>query len=175
MNKVNKDFIDYFEETIDYPHPTASENILPLGTLYSYISNTFLNGWINYVKIIAAQLISRYEPYKNNQLSIENIQQNLDKYYHFDFNKNLSDDVLILAKNEDKYEPNYEPHWWFFWYDRDCSDCMIGRFKTEDYDEIVISLFKEYANERSKNLRYENSGQPAIEIPNSFFKGWIQG
>jgi len=186
-------FLDYFDEEEEYPSP--SESMLPLGMCYHFISTTFLNGWINYVKIISAQLISRYQDYQMNLMNLSKTES-LSKTTAFDLDigKYFGDDVLILAKtknphiivkscilcgNPDSVENKEGYTWWFFRYDKDCSDASIGRFETEDTDEAVIYSFKEFANELSydKESRYgsKNSGHPAIELPLKIFKGWISG
>ena len=42
------DFKEYFSYDVEYLDPAVDP--LPMGTEYSYISSTFLNGWINYHK-----------------------------------------------------------------------------------------------------------------------------
>ena len=166
---MKRPFNDYFIDQEEYPSPSAS--MLPLGVLYSYISTTFLNGWINYVKIISVRLISRYQ---NNAKNKEEVVALIARSpVHCDFSEALSDDVLILAKGKNRQGTIDE--WWFFWFDRDCSDSCIGRFSTSDTDTEVIASFAAYAEYRSQNMDYENSGYPAIEIPPAVFTGWIRG
>ena len=86
-------FINYMEDSIDYPNPT--ECMLDHNVCLDYISHTFLDGWINYVEIISANIITRYYDYKLN----------LDNYnrYKFPFHSNFAnfkDDVIILAKDK---------------------------------------------------------------------------
>jgi len=55
---------------LEYPDPT--QTMLELGLWHTYISSTFLNGWINYVKPIAASLITRYQGHSKN---LEQVQK----------------------------------------------------------------------------------------------------
>ena len=70
----------------------------------------------------------------------------------------LNDDCLILAKIKDGYI--------YFWYDKDCSDCSIGKFETDDSESEVIVEFEKMIDE---------SNHPKIEIPINLFTGWISG
>lgn len=49
----------YFPDNIDYPNVLGGE-ILPDGTLWSYVSSTFLNGFINYIQPVKCYLMNRY-------------------------------------------------------------------------------------------------------------------
>ena len=168
--------LKYFTDTISYPNP-ASGKILPTGTLYEYVSSTFLSGWINHVRPVKAFLITRYERHSQN-LQDATVLHAMG-HHHTDLSSMTSDDVLILARSEDRL-------WWFFWNDRDCSDCMVGRFTADDQDDAVIAEFCRYAEERSQKLSItyaqsdltcdtmENaSGCRAIELDVSAFRGWI--
>lgn len=156
-------FNSYFHDKIEYPKPC--ESMVPLGVLYEYISSDFLNGWLNYVDIKSIRLISRYEPFADNQKDVQALIESNPA--HTDLSESLHDDTFILAQAGG--------HWWFFWYDRDCSDCCIGRFQTTDSNETVLAAFADYADDRSKNMGYEHSGSPAIEIPLQCMKGWLRG
>jgi len=63
---------DYFEDQIEYPRDVVS-NPLPYGEVWTYISSTFLNGFINYVKPIKIFLIDRYTP-DNEDITDRNVQ-----------------------------------------------------------------------------------------------------
>lgn len=173
---MEKKFTDYFNDHIEYPDPTSNENLLPIGVCYNYISSTFLNGWINYVNIIGAELISRYRAYSSNLEEMEKVKKyTFEEMPHFDFSTCLSDDVLILArgKNTDNSSNN---QYWFFHYDKDTSDCSIGRFETNDSEQEVIELFKIHAYKASAHGWSKHPGYPTISIPIELFKrGWING
>ncbi len=182
---VNPDakFMDYFSDQEDYPEPAV--DMLPVDKLYSYISTTFLDGWINYVEIKSAFLITRYREHEQNVAAVAKFNGvDRQRYDHIDFNaclgKQLDDDVLILAraKDRDPFDTDVDgcgPHWWFFWFDRDVSDSCIGRFETTDADAIIVERFAAYAHEKSRGMGYEHSGHPALELKPSAFRGWISG
>jgi hypothetical protein len=44
-------FIDYFNNCEHYPANILYEDILPINTLWGYVSDSLLNGFINYVEI----------------------------------------------------------------------------------------------------------------------------
>ena len=180
----NKFIKTYFQETKDYPDVFAGE-ILPDGTMYEYISTTFLNGFINYVEIQKAFLLARYARWNDQdtdlgtrEISIRDggkwtkftgtKEENFQKLiapgatFHSKLN-DLSDDVVILAKTKNTNE------WVYFWFDCDCSDSCIGRFSTEDADEVVIEAFSESC------LSFSDNGEKSREIPLHYFKGWIGG
>jgi len=59
-----KNFVDYFSNIEDYP--TIGYKILPMGTLYQYVSNDFFNGFINYITILKAFILGRYHKWDEN-------------------------------------------------------------------------------------------------------------
>jgi len=168
-------FDKYFQYTRNYPCPT--EDILPLGERWDYISSTFLNGWINYVKIISARLITRYaeDGYEGNIIRAKKWHN--DNTYHSKF-VDLGDDVLILAKDDVKrFQIDRTPYYWFFWFDMDGSDCCIGRFRSDDHEEQIKKLFDEYADESSRDLSVSygasKSSVDSIDIDPKSLCGWI--
>jgi len=163
MEKHPHPFRLYFHDNIEYPEPCDS--MLPVGVLYEYISTTFLNGWINYVSVKCIRLISRYTSFEENQQEAQALIRSTE--HHTNLSKSLSDDVFVLARGGE--------HWWFLWFDRDSSDSCIGRFETTDPEEKVLAAFSDYADDRSKHMGYEHSGSPAIAIPVSCLRGWING
>jgi hypothetical protein len=169
------EFNDYFDRFIEYPDPTT-DPILPIGSRFDFISTTFLNGWINHVQIVDARLLNRYRTAEENLLAAKafnSVGDGSNKRYHTDLDA-LKDDVVILArpgKDRADSQPNFFRIWWFFWYDRDCSDSCIGRFRTEDADESVISAFGAHADAVCAD--YGNS--PALLLDPAAFVGWIAG
>jgi len=148
---------DLFDESYDYPQNIAEDGI-PEDTLYNYVSSTLLNGYINYVEPILAVMVERY----GTEDEVSNYQTDIDifnKIYHSNFS-NLRDDVLIIAKTDSFY--------WFFWYDKDCSDCSIGRFTKNKCSEIdLIKYFKNMI----KSHEYFTSGK----MHTLKLQGWISG
>lgn len=156
-------FLDYFPYNEEYPD--VSGEILPLGGLWSYISKSFLNGFVNYSTPVKAFLMHRYEPsYEVNRRVAESF--NREKTTHTDLSW-LDDDILILSRSKDL-------EWWFFWFDRDVSDCSIGRFSTNDDWDTVIKRFEYYVEERQKELGYVDHKEKPLELDTSRMNGWIK-
>jgi len=187
---MNSSFISYFDDEKEYPKGIVF-NPIPLGILYTYISNIFLNAFINYVDIQKSFILGRHHDWyddlsENGEITIsvsepgqspikksfktkQEIYDTLTKpktAIHPRLDVDFQDDVLILAKAYD--ESNIKFNWVFFWFDRDNSDCCIGKFNTNDTDEIVIKAFEKFCNNpiRSPYL--------SKEIPLHYFSsGWI--
>ena len=129
------------------------------GVFYAYISSTFLNGWINYTGLVKrAWLVTRYREHVDNVAALTKWQA--DPPFHADLSK-LGDDVHLLTKDE-------TGGWWYFWYDKDCSDCAIARFKTEDGDATVLDTFDEFVR-----AAQGKKGMQQIEV--NTIKGWVSG
>ena len=179
----------FFNNSVDYPG--WSGEILSFGTFYDYAGTSILNAFINYVRILSAFVISRYKRWDeiiDNEISyleegewksIDNITKK-EAYdlliskdnVHVKLDTYFSDDVLVLAKKDGTNE------FWFFWFDRDCSDFSIGRFKSVLPEEKVIKLFKNYVEEMNIEENVIRTGDVLEEckpIPVSYFKGWISG
>lgn len=160
-------FNDYFSCHEEYADPTEVD-INSSGWEITYISHTFLNGWINYVKPISAFVIPRYskdgEEYYKLKENVEKFNRQKDIHSQL----NLGDDVLILARDK-------RMDWWFFWFDCDVSDCSIGRFITKDTDQEVIQLFKDYVVDRMEDLceGYKEKRE-AMELNVENICGWIR-
>ncbi len=164
---------NFFDRHEEYPEGVAERGV-PEDTLYAYISSTFLNGYINYVKCFYAVMIERYCDWgKDAKLSggeididdgekpidIEAVIATLKDDVHTDLSR-CPDDVLVLGETDTCY--------WFFWFDHDVSDCQIGRFKKDDIrqDEVKASLVEFLKNARPVIVRGNY-----IELPP--FKGWV--
>src|ERR1700737_3294562 len=88
----------YFHDRVDYPDPT--QTMLELGVWHEFISETFLNGWINYVEPVRAWVITRYRAYSKNKADVEALAEK--KPYHTDLSVATHDDVLLLARSPRK-------------------------------------------------------------------------
>jgi hypothetical protein len=153
----------YFQRHEDYP--TISGELLSHGILYQYISHTFVNGFLNYSKPMAAYLMHRYEDDPEvNKTKLENLE-NL-KRYHTNLGE-LGDDVLMLSKSE-------YGEYWYFWLNRDVSDCSIGRFTTDDTEEQVLAEFEKYTLKTQENLKYVEHDELPIKIDIKKIHGWIE-
>ena len=191
---------DYFDDNIDYPNEVA-HNPLPYGTVWCYISSTFLNGFINYVKPIKVYQIDRYEcedepkevkcRYKgDNYTNWEKITVTKSelrklvvgekiKFMHTDLGI-FGDDITLLTEIESNKEDD-KGRYMFFWFDYDVSDCCIGKFETTDTkEEVVQSMINwlDECKEENKNKvveeKYDNGIVNYTELPISFLNGWLK-
>lgn len=173
--------------SLDYPDPT--QTLLELGLWHTYLSSTFLNGWINYVTPIAASMITRYQGHSKNLEQVQKFHDPNDPEFkgHTNLGR-FGDDVLLLGCSNptDKHffiEPPPEKTYWLFWFDCDVSDCCIGRFRTDVPEEQIIADFREWANDLSLELSQGYSGndcceenqdsKPALHLDVKHFSGWI--
>lgn len=163
-NFMNEYFSDEYEPLPPYKTMEPFKN----GTYYNYVSNTLLNGVINYVKPIKVYLMDRYtEDLLKRHNAIRRF--NTDPEFHTNLGA-FEDDIILLA-----YEEESE-FYWFFWFDCDCSDCSIGRFTTEDSKEEVVESFTKWVLERQKNFcDYYHNGREgmAVELNCENIKGWV--
>jgi len=197
--ETKKTIWDYFEDNIEYPSEVA-HNPIPYGTIWTYVSSTFLNGFINYVNPIGCYLIDRYTPDNENisDRCISYQKKDDNKWLKFDGTKGelkdkilsgefkmyhtkldcFGDDIVILSEIETENEVTGK--YMFFWFDMDCSDCSIGKFETTDTKEQVIeSVINWLEKDKSENInktveKYSDSGiVNYTKLPLSFLKGWI--
>lgn len=153
----------YFPEWIEFANPTTA-SLVP-GTCFSYVASTFLNGWINYVKIDRAYLVTRYAKHAENQKALAAFHASPP--FHVSFAAAFPDDVHVLARDE-------VGRWWWFWYDKDCSDCCVGILDPRgDDEETVRHCFEAYVNEASG--RDPDEDEPALAIDASKIRGWVSG
>ena len=157
-------FNGYLHDVYEYPQP-AIQSFLP-GTLFTYISTTFLNGWINYTgDVVRAYLIERYVEENDEPNEVTLAQWHAQPPFHAELGK-LGDDVLLLTKDE-------AGRWWLYWFDQDVSDSQIGILDTQDdLDATVIAAFDEYVLERQNRIKREGK---ALLIDPKSIRGWVSG
>lgn len=146
------DFMKYFKNSYDYPQHSLSDDYLEeyfvecgvlQDTLYCHISEQYLNGYINYITPVKAYMIERYGQTEEIK-TYPDVVNKFNTEFHQNIT-NLPDDTLILAKSKTSY--------WLFWYDKDCSDCAIGRFNKKDKPEQeVIESFVSMASNRQYSI-----------------------
>lgn len=154
----------YYTEQVDYPRALQGE-ILPWGVEWNYIGHLVLAGFSLYAKPISLFMLERYSVWdalpeqddyihnlkfgfdttKHTRIDtfnalVEDITSKDGDISYHDLNS-LDDDFLMLGKINDCVNGYLT-----FWYDKDVSDCCIGRFKTEDSEEEVIAEFNRYVN-----------------------------
>lgn len=164
-NPAHRRWNSYFRVKREYPDPVT----IPLvpGTLYEYVSSTFLNGWVNYTGIFKkAYLINRYRSREENEPLVDAWHQKPP--FHADL-RSLKDDILLLTKHE-------FGGWWYYWFDRDCSDCCVGRPDVGgDTDEQVLLAFDEHVlHVADWNRHGPEDGEP-LPIDPSTIRGWVSG
>ncbi len=193
---------NYFDDSIDYPKEVA-HNPIPYGTVWCYISSTFLNGMINYVKPISCFVLDRYtaddENISDRNFTVCNkgefgkwykwegtkkelikvITSGEKEMYHVNMNC-FGDDIALLAEIETNEEDG-KGRYMFFWFDCDDSDCCIGKFETTDTKEDVIQSMRNWLDERKEENKvetveegYDNGIVNYSELPISFLKGWLK-
>lgn len=156
-------FFDLFDDNEEYPENIAERGV-PENILYEYVSSQFLSGLVNYVKPFWVCVLERYTCWKTVDLS------QWDKkaaQFHPDY-AGIDDDILMLAETENNY--------WFFWSDRDVSDCCVGRIgKTKTTKEEMKRLLIEWITDHEHHKRPEKTeslvgNYHELVLPN----GWIK-
>ena len=178
---MKKKIFDYFNNCIAYPQDVSCDPI-PYGILWTYISSTFLNGFINYVEPFGFYVLNRYSDLSDDISDREaHVQEEVNRRNWFIFNgtkgelidkliskeysmyhtklDSFGDDVVIISEiGEGKYM--------FFWFDMDSSDCSIGRFETTDSKEEIIQSIKEWINSEENLNGY-------TDMPIEILQGWL--
>ena len=187
MSDKSQPFFDLFDNDVDYPALNGNTEILPVGTLYNYVSSTFLNGFVNIAgKPIAAfgiflyndvdgqsQMPVQYREPANSFIWQRTSEQMTrrevfelvtqpGRVVHTDLGM-IDCNVMILMRSGDNV-------YWSFDYDQDVSDCSIGRFKSDLSEEELIKIFRN----RAEGLAESHQVREVFEIPLSFFTGWIK-
>jgi len=195
----NKKIWDYFDNHIDYPNNIV-DNPIPYGTLWSYVSSTFLNGLINYVNPIGCYVVNRYTEetadISDRKVCICN-KGKFVNWYNFEgtklelinalisgekeiYHTNLScfeDDIVIIAKIENELDE--ENKYIFFWFDYDVSDCSIGKFITDDSQELILNSVENWLKETYVDNKtchetfHDEESSGYHKLPLSFIKGWV--
>jgi len=193
---------DYFEDNIDYPSQVAHK-LLPYGTVWCYVSSTFLNGIVNYVKPINCFVLERYtradEDIGDRNFRVCN-KGEFGKWHKWEGTKKelieaftageielchtdmscFGDDIALLAEIEAN-EADGKGRYMFFWFDCDVSDCCIGRFETTDTKEQVAQAMVNWLDESKEGNKgkiveegCDNGIVNYTELPISFLKGWLE-
>jgi len=166
---MSNEFMDkYFPSVQEYPN-NIGISILPLGEFWSYISSTFLDGFINYMKPLKMYTVLRYGVDVKTRDAVISLNMERD-LTHTNISNLSDDDIFILAKPIEisGVKPNNNM-FYVFWYDLDCSDCCIGRFVTSDLTEDVIAGFLAWV----KDIANDNGYEPIAELDVKLLRGWV--
>ena len=143
----------------EYPKYDRLLNGVDIDTSYNYVSSTYLNGFINYVNILAGAMIRIYaEDDAEWKAFCDNVEALKDEVHTNVSSADKFDYVVVLAESSDSY--------WVFDSDKDSSDCKIARISKEhfkDRDEAIVSF--------NENMGSEDD--EFILIDKSLFKGWV--
>ncbi len=177
---MNEGMNAYFDDGVDYPLTSTSgtllDEILPFGTMWSYVSSTFANGLLNCGKLRHAVLLNRYNGMDNEE---EGFSYGGEKYhtkratinawksdtnpFHLDLSR-FGDDVLIVNHLGDNA-------YLYIWLDCDVSDCIVGRFRTDDSaDKIEAALI---ASAIAGAQGYGHSENTPVILDVNHIRGWI--
>lgn len=121
---------EIYPETYEYPSRELLLEGPKDGQWFEYVSNTYLNGFINYTEILVGFIIKRYA---DENYDYYKVAEDLKTSYHTNFSK-LEDDIIIISKGAGSY--------WYFWNDRDCSDCIIARTEINQSEEEFIESMR---------------------------------
>ena len=172
-----KSWNDYIPQDIDiskidvYEYPNDEQFFeLKQNTEYVYVSSSYLNGLINYVKPLYLVCSQKYTYYEEFDKIIEKLQKiNMDawpcSWYHTDFSE-IEDNIYYLGETDSSYI--------IFNYDRDCSDCAIARLDKKDFTFEQAKIYMmEQAKYEAELYSYNVCNLRYIELPNP--QGWIKG
>lgn len=162
MQEKIKDFMDYFTDGYDFPNVAEISFITPKikitdwgevykseneGIIFEYVANNYLLSHINHVDKIDAYAIHRY---------VKPSEKDIEEFYKDSMIGIYRDDIIVLAKSQQKHDLDYLLYY-FFYFDRDTSDCLIGSFVTTDTQEEVNELFIKWVNETNKLSTINNA------------------
>jgi hypothetical protein len=153
---MKNNFFDLFDNSYEYPDNLAETGV-PNHTLFEYVSNTYLNGLINYVDPFFVCVISRYKDWSKEKIDFKKWDK-IASEYHTDYSGIIQDDdIILLAESDNSY--------WYFYADGDVSDCEIGRIaKNKISKKKLKKMLIDFINNDSDLGSY-------YELP--LPKGWV--
>ena len=134
----------YFTKRVEFPE--LSGELLPVNTLWEYISSSFLDGIINHYNIIGwfvldNDLYDGIDPVFEDMhdLTYAEKLERIDSVRLNGFDnprlmiREFEDNLIFVGKSNVS-----DCEYCYFYYDTDISDCCVGRFVTDDsHDEIL--------------------------------------
>ena len=143
----------YFTDFYLYKNPYQEEIIFKPNILYTYIPSYILDPLPKNMTFVKSYLLDRYRDEEGiDEDLIRRYNDTKDKYQYTLAYDLLPDDIVLLMYEEKS------KFYWYFWFDKDCSDCACGRFKTKDSLEKVIETFDKKTQELQ--VYYCNSYHP---------------
>lgn len=187
LNK-ERDF-KYLNYGIEYPDYQNCS--LSYGVEFMYVPDTYLNNILASELTIplSAYLLNRYrkwdDPFNEAEdwpLELPFMSEAAEEFiFHFNTKRDayhavlhpknklapsfrlsmLQDDIEILAKSD--AIPN---EYYYFYYDQDNSDCSIGKFLTDDSEDLIVKEFDRHVNYHSD---FRHGVGPAQCLPLNIF------
>lgn len=191
--KTKEEFIKFFTETrdmfksfeiFDYMNAAAafnfsSEGTLSCGNMINYVSCDYLNGLINFTKVIGGYMVRRYTSThqfcnENNFTYCEDLEEWKKSCDYIDFLKNephsnfkmCADDVILLGKiynngDDGDFDKNTKNDIYVvFWFDKDVSDCSIAMTSEYESDEDAMNALlvscMDFIVEENDYMGFEN-------------------
>ena len=134
--------LPYFVTLKLYENPYQDEKIFKPNILYTYIPSYILDPLPKNMTFVKSYLLDRYRDEGDiDEDLLKRYNDTKDKYQYTLSYDLLPDDVVLLM-----YEEKSE-YYWYFWFDKDCSDCACGRFKTKNSLEKIIETFDKKTQE----------------------------
>ena len=143
----------YFTDFYLYKNPYQEEIIFKPNILYTYIPSYILDPLPKNMTFVKSYLLDRYRDEEGIDEDLINRYNDPKDKYQYTLAYDLLPDDVVLLMYEEKSE-----FYWYFWFDKDCSDCACGRFKTKDSLEKVIEIFDKKIQELQ--VYYCNSYHP---------------
>ena len=138
--------LPYFIALKLYENPYQNEEIFKPNILYTYISSYILDPLPKSMAFVKSYLLDRYREEEGiDEDFIKRYNDIKDKYQYTLAYDLLPDDIILLMYEEKS------GYYWYFWFDRDCSDCACGRFETKDSLEKVIETFDKKTQDLQAN------------------------
>lgn len=127
----------YFDSTIEYPGASILDGMRQ-GVLYKYVNSWFAHGALCIVgNRVKAWLLERYDAFDADRYAEvdRKTAENPCRWIEWD---EFRDDIVLLARGD---EPG---QWYLFWFDRDVSDCRLGRFETTDTIDVIAANIEQW-------------------------------
>ena len=146
-------FHDLFNDSEEYPYDKIRKcGGVPRNVCYEYIGHSFLEGYIWMMNKMNVIILNRYSNLDDNDAEFESIIEEWKNKMNNDFRdvSDCPDDMIIFAETDEDY--------WYFWNDKDCSDCCIGHIdknRCESLDDFRQRFINWWVKEEPYNKYYD--------------------